>query len=141
MSSASVTEFMVKLRCRRRRVFALILLAFWLLLNTQLALASHQCSMPITALPSAIEHSEQMLHDNMPTQQQRAAAPGLLCDKHCVPDSAQKDTQHAPFVVLSSQTELRLAEWRDEPRLPDVAWLTPPIVGPPAEIQFCRYRL
>ncbi|NDL65102.1 hypothetical protein [Acerihabitans arboris] len=140
MSSASVTEFMVKLRCRRRRVFALILLAFWLLLNAQLALASHQCSMPITALPAALEHNEQMLHENMPSQQ-HAAAPGLLCDKHCVPDSAQKDAQHAPFAVLPSQTDLQVAEWRDAPRLLDVAWLTPPIVGPPAEIQFCRYRL
>ncbi|WP_413736071.1 hypothetical protein ACL2XP_24835 [Sodalis sp. RH21] len=119
----------------------MILLAFWLLLNAQLALASHQCSMPITALPAALEHTEQMLHGDAMQSPAHAAAPGLLCDKHCVPDSAQKDTQHAPFVVLPSQTDLLVAQWRDEPRIPDVAWLTPPIIGPPAEIQFCRYRL
>ncbi|WP_213993691.1 hypothetical protein [Sodalis sp. dw_96] len=138
LSSASVTKFMEKLRCRRRRMFALILLAFWLLLNAQLALAGHQCSMPVTALPAAMEHTESMLHDNDP--QQHAAEPGLLCDKHCVPDNAQKDSQHAPFAVLPSQTDLQVADWRDEPRIQDVAWLAPPIAGPPAEIRFCRFR-
>lgn len=142
-----VTEFMVKLRCRRRRAFALILLAFWLLLNAQLALASHQCSMPITALPATLEHTERMLHgESMPSMaptssQQHSANPGLLCDKHCVPESAQKDTQHAPFAVLPSHTDLQVAEWRDEPRIQAIVWLTPPIAGPPAEIEFCRFRL
>lgn len=139
LSSASVTKFMVKLRCRRRRVFALILLAFWLLLNAQLALASHQCSMPVTALPATLEHTERMLHDNAP-QQQQTAEPGLLCDKHCVPDNVQKDTQHAPFVVLPGPTELQVADWQNAPQTLDVAWLTPPIAGPPAEIRFCRFR-
>ncbi|MEA9392869.1 hypothetical protein SJI19_20405 [Acerihabitans sp. TG2] len=140
MSAKRVTEFMVKLRCRRRRVFALILLSFWLLLNTQMALASHQCSMPITALPATLEHTQRMLHDDMPSPQQ-IAAPGLLCDKHCVPDSEQKNSQHAPSVALPSHTDLHIAEWRNEPRIQAIAWLAPPIAGPPAEIQFCRFRL
>lgn len=131
---------MVKLRCRRRRVFALILLSFWLLLNAQLALAGHQCSMPITALPATLEHTERMLHDDMQPQPQ-VAAPGLLCDKHCVPDSAQKDTQHAPFAALPSHIDLQIAEWQNEPHVQAIAWLAPPIAGPPAEIQFCRFRL
>ncbi|TKI03615.1 hypothetical protein [Martelella alba] len=136
--SASVTKFMDKFRCRRRRVFALILLAFWLLLNSQLALAGHQCSMPVTALPATLEHTERMLHDDAPDQQ--AGQPGLLCDKHCVPDCVHKDNQHAPFSVLPSPTELRLADWRETPQTLSADWLTPPIAGPPAEIRFCRFR-
>ncbi len=81
-----------------------------------------------------------MLHDDMQPQPE-IAGPGLLCDKHCVPDSAQKDTQHAPFAVLPSQTDLQVAQWRNQPRVQAIAWLAPPIAGPPAEIQFCRFRL
>ena len=139
LSSASVTKFMVTLRSRRRLLFALILLALWLLLNAQLALASHDCSMPVTALPAVLEHTEQMLHDNDP-QQQHSAEPSLLCEKHCVPDTVQKDSPHAPFVILPSQTDLHVSDWRNEPRIIDVAWLAPPIAGPPAEIRFCRFR-
>lgn len=97
--------------------------------------------MPVTALPAAIEHNEHMLHDVMPMQQPQADAPGLLCDKHCVPDSAQKDIQHAPVVALPSPNHLTLAQWPDGPHPLDVACQTPPKAGPPAEIQFCRYRL
>jgi hypothetical protein len=137
-----VTEFMEKIRCRRRRVFSLILLSFWLLLNAQMALASHHCSMPITALPASLEHTERMLHDDMqPQPQQQIAAPGLLCDKHCVPDPEQKNTQHAPLIALSSHTDLHIVVWQNEPRIQAIAWLAPPIAGPPAEIQFCRFRL
>lgn len=126
------------LRCRRQRVFALLMLSLWLLVNAQLALASHDCAPRPAALPVTIHHAPQMQHgSSMPTQ---AAAQGPLCEKHCVPDAAQKETQHSPLAALPGALDLTLTDWPAAPHIQRIAWLAPPIAGPPAEVRFCRYR-
>lgn len=110
--------------------------AVWLLLNTQLALASHACHLQATLDAPAMQH---MQHASA-AETERHAAAEPVCGKHCVPDNAQQDHSGPVLAALPASTE-RVAV------IPPVQyhgarpiWQMPPIVGPPAEIAFCCFR-
>lgn len=129
-------RFATLLRPRRWRNVAYGVLWLLLLINAQLALASHNCNLQPSALPTSRQHGANMLHG----AGNPAAAPQQVCEKHCVPDSVQPDTHTLPLIVLPNNTRLSITPRHDEPQLQNVAWLMPPIAGPPAEERFCRYR-
>ncbi|ACS84973.1 hypothetical protein [Musicola paradisiaca] len=120
----------------------------WLLLNTQLAVASHACSLSIVAAPAVIQHqahtqpSGMTMNHNMAdsTPVANTADAGPLCDKHCLPDSASQDTPSIALLALPTETELQLALPASTLVVAGPDWFTPPVIGPPAEIRFCRFR-
>lgn len=132
-------QFSHLLRSRRRRIAWQCMLFIWLWMNAQLALASHDCNLKPISLPPSIQHSEGMIHSVIP-QPGHTLTSEPICDKHCVPDSVQHDNQHAPLIALPNSARLSLIDRHEPPQLHTVAWLMPPIAGPPAEEKFCRYR-
>ncbi len=127
---------------RRRRLTALGVVACWLLLNAQLALAAHLCDMPDmpATTPAVVHHASHQGSHLSQTPHVTAMAKGALCDKHCTPDSGQKTVSalHLDAVAHDSGTLLAVA---DPDVMPDEqAWLTPPRTGPPVEIVYCRFR-
>lgn len=125
----------------------LCVVACWLLLNAQLALAAHLCDISVIEQPlqtSTPAHhgsasnasSVTMTHATHIT----AMAKTPLCDKHCIPDNVQKSASplHLDAIAHDSSTLLALPEATTTPN--ENAWLTPPRTGPPAEIVYCRFR-
>lgn len=121
-----------RLRFLKKHLLMLLLAFGWLLIQSQMALASHDCAIAPQGETVMMQHL-----DHQMTHPQVANAP--LCDKHCVPDTVQK-IDHPPLVALPIAVTL------DVVPLPSLAaprseWsLTPPAVGPPATIRFCRFR-
>jgi len=118
----------------------MLLMAFgWLLIQSQVAIASHDCDLDMQGQTVMAQHYDHMMADTAP-QLPVHAMRAPLCDKHCVPDVAQKDTGHQPLLALPVSMTLAVAK----PVCVDIAregWaLTPPAVGPPATIRFCRFR-
>lgn len=118
----------------------ILLMAFgWLLIQSQVAIASHDCDLDMQGQTVMAQHYDHMMADTA-LQQPAHAMKAPLCDKHCVPDVAQKDTGHQPLLALPVSITLAVAK----PVCVDIAregWaLTPPAVGPPATIRFCRFR-
>ena len=72
----------------------MLLIAFgWLLIQSQVAIASHDCDLDVQGETVMTQHYDHMMTDNAmqpPAHQMKAP----LCDKHCVPDVAQKDSGH-----------------------------------------------
>ncbi len=123
----------------------MLLMAFgWLLIQSQVAIASHDCDLDVQGATVMTQHYDHMMtgdvmnNSAMPQPVHAMKAP--LCDKHCIPDVAQKETGHPPLVALSVNLILAVAD----PVCVDTAqegWaLTPPAIGPPAAIRFCRFR-
>lgn len=66
----------------------MFLLAFgWLLIQSQVAVASHQCSMDLRGEVATIQHMDMMAEPGL----HYAAGASPLCEKHCVPDQVQKN--------------------------------------------------
>ncbi len=136
---ASISLSMHRLRFAKKRAGVWLLAACWLLLNGQLAIASHQCDLQLTAQTPTAQHMMHMqandpLADKMQTN-------GPLCEKHCVPDSVQQDHGNLTLAaILPASSELRVADPQPQAQLSRLDWQTPPIAGPPAEIVFCRFR-
>lgn len=121
-----------RLRFLKKHLLMLLLAFGWLLIQSQMALASHDCAIAPQGETVMMQHL-----DHQMTHPQVAKAP--LCDKHCVPDTVQK-IDHPPLVALPIAVTLDIVP------LPCLAaprseWsLTPPAIGPPATIRFCRFR-
>lgn len=104
-----------------------------LLLQSQLALATHQCELLIQGDSPMLQHVQ---HQQMTPVEMKTP----LCEKHCVPDSAQKTADQPPVVALPVTLTLAAVETPAQ-SVTRADWtLKPPAVGPPATIRFCRFR-
>lgn len=88
----------------------MLLLAFgWLFVNSQVAVASHDCPVEISAPSLSVQHSEHMLMKN---HWDMVKAKGTLCDKHCIPDVMQKDKRLQFFGRITSHRHSGLSDPR-----------------------------
>lgn len=84
-----------------------------------------------------LQHQQHQMADSTPAF---STMKGALCEKHCVPDSVQKDLQHMPLVALPATLTLAVVTPLCAEKI-DSGWaLSPPATGPPATIRFCRFR-
>ncbi|MGM3174795.1 hypothetical protein [Dickeya lacustris] len=132
---------------RHRSAWGWLLAICWLLLNSQLAIAGHRCTLTPTAAPVVVQHEAHRMphHGATPDEQsvsQFQASPEAspLCEKHCLPDSASQDLPSLSLLALPVNDELLPvnASLSSAVGRPDA--LTPPVTGPPATIRFCRFR-
>ncbi|CNM02234.1 Uncharacterised protein [Yersinia frederiksenii] len=138
------SQLMHQMRASKKRLCGMLLIACWLILNAQLAVASHQCDIAPAASPVFTQHQghlQSQMHD-MPAMMDMShgQAQNALCEKHCIPDSIQSDSGMLVLAALPTNTELVLADRQQNPRIHRLDWQTSPIVGPPTEIVFCRFR-
>ncbi len=138
-------QLMHRMRASKKRMCGLLLVACWFFLNTQLAIAGHQCDIAPAAAPVFSQHQGHLQSDSMqqmlPTMQMsHGQSQDSLCEKHCIPDSVQSDSGMLVLAALPTHTELVLADVQHAPRVHRLDWHMPPIVGPPTEIAFCRFR-
>ncbi len=120
---------------RRFRIRAGFVVACWLLLNMQLALAAHHTP----TSPSEINEPQSVTHTQMPGMQ-HAAPQKALCEKHCNPDNAQTSSPSLQLTALPVDATLLLVASHHTPCIEPALWQQPPVTGPPAEIRFCRFR-
>jgi hypothetical protein len=135
-----------------------------LLLNLQLAIASHHSEVPAaavsvtssvalsaTSISMVSAHSQhgQMQHEQHETvlhQEQQVAADNeslvqdVLCDKHCHPDSVQLPSQTLHLDAVPTETSILLIADVTPVAISSAEWLSPPVIGPPPEIEYCRFR-
>jgi len=140
----STNPFMHRIRARQKRFCGLLLVACWLLLNTQLAIASYQC-MPVNGGSENVSAMPAMaMSMDMGADMDKAMAHGQaspqLCEKHCSPDASLHDGSGPVALALPSETLLTLAIPVTHTPTARPEWHSPPIAGPPAEIAFCRQR-
>ncbi|MGP3593919.1 hypothetical protein [Vagococcus sp. WN89Y] len=122
-----------------RRHLAVLLVAFgWLLIQSQVAIASHDCALPSLQESRVVQHMNHMMMAEKAPQTAEMKTP--LCAKHCVPDMAQKEGDHQPLVALPVSATLAVAKPVCAPLSRERWSLTPPAAGPPATIRFCRFR-
>lgn len=130
--------WLYRLRFIKRHLLMLLMAFGWLLIQSQVAIASHDCDVSVQGETVMVQHMDHMMMADSAPQMNVMKTP--LCEKHCVPDLVQKDTPHQPLVALPSTLALAVVK----PVCTDVSregWsLTPPAAGPPATIRFCRYR-
>ena len=125
------------LRFFRKHLLMLLLAFGWLFVNSQVAVASHDCSVDISLQALSIQHSDHMLMNN---PQDLAKTEGMLCEKHCIPDVMQKDNGHSSLAAIPASNTLALVVPECNETASSVGLLTPPATGPPATIRFCRFR-
>ncbi len=117
----------------------MLLLAFgWLFVNGQVAVASHDCPIDVSAQAIGVQHSEHMLMADVNPSMAKISGP--LCEKHCIPDAMQKDNGHSDVAALPVSDKLALVVPDCAPAVKPVAKLAPPATGPPATLRFCRFR-
>jgi hypothetical protein len=125
------------LRFFRKHLLMLLLAFGWLFVNSQVAVASHDCPVEFSAQPLSMQHNQHML---MEDEFEMVKAKGALCEKHCIPDVMQKDNDHSSLIALPVTPTLALVVPECTEALVPAAVLTPPATGPPATIRFCRFR-
>lgn len=131
---------MRKLQQRGRRMMTFAVVACWLLLNAQLALAAHLCDMPVM-----VHSTSTATHHGATSSMSHAAhistmAKTPLCDKHCTPDNAQKTTSQLHLDAIAHDSGMQLVVATPALTPDEQNWLTPPRTGPPTEIVYCRFR-
>lgn len=119
------------LRFIQRHLTVLLLTLVGILFQSQVAIASHNCALVVPGESVVMQHMGHL-------QQQVMATP--LCEKHCVPDSAQQSNDHPPVIALPVSMTLAVVERPCQVASRDDGYLTPPAMGPPATIRFCRFR-
>ena len=85
-----------RLRFIKKHLLMFLLAFGWLLIQAQVAVASHQCSMDLRGEVATIQHMEMMAQPGP----HYAAGASPLCEKHCVPDQVQKDPAQPHLVAL-----------------------------------------
>lgn len=137
MASTSLTRQLLH-RLRVKNVWAVVLVACWMLLNAQIAIAGHQCNMQIDGPAPAVQH---MTHDAGDAHAGHQSAENL-CEKHCAPDGIHQEyADHLPLLAVPLvSTGLRVAALNNNTLPCKPAWSSPPPTAPPAEIRFCRFR-
>ncbi|MFO6298670.1 hypothetical protein [Rahnella selenatireducens] len=134
---SAISQFMHSLRLPGKRISALLFALCWLLLNSQLALASHQCDMRPPVENTTMSHNEYM---QMPDSPEHMQSQSVLCEKHCVPERTQSDSGNVPIVALPVVPALAVMTLNASVVLTTADWVAPQVTAPPAEVQFCRYR-
>lgn len=134
---SAISQFMHSLRLPGKRVSALLFALCWLLLNSQLALASHQCDMRPPVENTTMSHNEYM---QMPDSPEHMQSQSVLCEKHCVPERTQSDSGNVPIVALPVVPTLAVITLDASVAVTTADWEAPQVTAPPAEVQFCRYR-
>lgn len=124
------------LRALRLHLIRLLLALGFLFIGSQLALASHDCGLAISGDTVMAQHMGHLQSPAMPGA--HANSPG--CEKHCVPDLAQKETVHLSLAALPVAGTLAVAQPPCPPVIASHWSLTPPAAGPPATLRFCRFR-
>jgi len=126
-----------QLRFLKRHLLMLLIAFGWLLFQSQVAIASHDCTLDMQGESAMLQHVDHMQVRETATTH---ALQTPLCAKHCVPDVMQKETGHGSLAALP--VEIALAVRRPAcVDTPPTEWsLTPPAAGPPATIRFCRFR-
>ncbi|MDY1036312.1 hypothetical protein GJV04_08765 [Enterobacteriaceae bacterium RIT714] len=125
-----------RLRFLKKHLLMFLLAMGWLLVQSQVAVASHDCSLNLRGEMAMIQHTDMVAKP----LSHEVSVLSPLCEKHCVPDQAQKDPAQPQLVALPAAMTLTL---NTPPcsATPHSAWsLTPPAAGPPATIRFCRFR-
>ncbi|PDO87024.1 hypothetical protein [Kosakonia pseudosacchari] len=131
--------WLYRLRFMKRHLLMLLMAFGWLLIQSQVAIASHDCDVSVQGENMMVQHmNHQMAMPDTAPQMDMMKTP--LCEKHCVPDLAQKDTDHTSLVALPVSLTLSVAEPVCDSVAHDGWSLTPPAIGPPATIRFCRFR-
>lgn len=125
-----------RLRFLKKHLLMFLIAFGWLMINSQVAVASHDCALDLRGEIAMIQHMDMMA--NPPAH--AADAPSPLCEKHCVPDRLQKENAHPQLVALPAVMTLALITPECDDITPSVWSLTPPAAGPPATIRFCRFR-
>ncbi|ADW73567.1 hypothetical protein Rahaq_1951 [Rahnella aceris] len=133
----AISQFMHSLRLPGKRVSALLFALCWLVLNAQLALASHQCDMRPPVENTAMAHNITM---QMPDSPEHMQSQSLLCEKHCAPERTQSDSGSVPLVALPVAPALAMLTVDASTAVTTADWIAPTVTPPPAEVQFCRYR-
>ncbi|MBN4833633.1 hypothetical protein [Enterobacter hormaechei] len=124
-----------RLRFFKKHLLMFLVAFGWLLIQSQVAVASHACSMDVRGEVATIQHM-----DMMAPGPQHATDASPLCEKHCVPDQVQKDPAQPHLVALPALMTLTLTT-PESASADHSAWsVTPPAVGPPATIRYCRFR-
>lgn len=127
------------LRAMKRHLLMLLIAFGWLFIQSQVAIASHDCDVDMQGEAIAAQHYTHMMSDDaMRSPAHLVKAP--LCDKHCVPDVAQKDTGHSTPVALPASMSVAVVKPVCVDTVREGWALTPPAAGPPATIRFCRFR-
>lgn len=133
----AISQFMHSLRLPGKRVSVLLFALCWLVLNAQLALASHQCDMRPPVENTAVAHNITM---QMPDSPEHMQSQSLLCEKHCAPERTQSDSGSVPLVALPVAPALAMLTVDASTAVTTADWIAPTVTPPPAEVQFCRYR-
>ena len=125
-----------RLRFLKKHLLMFLFAFGWLLAQSQVAVASHDCSLNLRGESATSQHMDMMATP----QHHELSNISPLCEKHCVPDQVQKDPAQAQLIAIPATMTITL----NTPSCSDVspsAWtLTPPAAGPPATIRFCRFR-
>lgn len=129
-------RWICRLRFMKKHLLMLMFAFGWLLIQSQLAVASHDCTINLRGETATIQHLDMM---TMP-QHHAMPAPSALCEKHCVPEQVQKDTGHPQLVALPAAMTVTLNDPDCDAVVSSSRVVTPPAVGPPATIRFCRFR-
>lgn len=125
------------LHCLRKYLLMLLLAFCGLLIQSQVAVASHQCDISVDGEAVMLQHMQhQMAVKESPAHAMKAP----LCGKHCVPDILQKDLQHTPLIALPAATTLAAVTPLCVEETGRSWERVPPATGPPATIRFCRFR-
>ncbi|WP_313124048.1 DUF2946 domain-containing protein [Pseudescherichia sp.] len=126
-----------RLRFLKRHLLMLLMAFGWLLFQSQVAIASHDCTLDMQGESAMLQHVGHMQTPEAPTPQ---ALQAPLCDKHCVPDAMQKESGHGSLTALPVDITLAVSLPACVDTPPTEWSLTPPAAGPPATIRFCRFR-
>lgn len=134
-----LTGWSGRLRAMKRHLMMLLIAFGWLFIQSQVAIASHDCDLDMQGETVMAQHYDHMMTDDaMQSPAHLVKAP--LCDKHCVPDVAQKDTSHPTPMALPVSITLAVAKPVCVDTVSEGWSLTPPAAGPPTTIRFCRFR-
>lgn len=133
----AISQFMHSLRLPGKRVSVLLFALCWLILNAQLALASHQCDMRPPVGSTAMAHNITM---QIPDSPEHMQSQSVLCEKHCAPERTPSDSGQVPLVALPVLPALAMITVDASTAVTTADWIAPPVTSPPAEVQFCRYR-
>ncbi|KHT39413.1 hypothetical protein SNR26_10225 [Pectobacterium brasiliense] len=145
MSASSRSPLFIH-HLRHKGRWGWLLALCWFFLNAQLAIAAHQCDITLGQTSPTIQQQRadiQQLsaHASHEIKASYVASPQTpLCEKHCVPDNVTQDNGSLALLALPVSGELVLADNPVTLSPTSDVWLSPPAVGPPAEIRFCRFR-
>ncbi len=125
-----------RLRFLKKHLLMFLVAFGWLFIQSQVAIASHDCSIDLRGEVAAIQHMDMMAKPGP----HHAVDASPLCEKHCVPDQVQKDPAQPQLVALPAAMMLSFTP-PECTSVSHAAWsLSPPAVGPPATIRYCRFR-